>query len=235
MADMNARSELDRLEVRFPNDPAAVRRAAGRDQWDHLARAVRRAREAEGISQSELARRAGISASVISRVESGLVRTPDERTTQRVATALGRSGHVLGHIVSGTTEWAADELDIPVLREAKAELQAELASGKEFVDDAAIEWKWEPAVMDALVEHFVDAKGIDEFPTGDMESDTRWALEQFANRWPGLTDSRKELVLGFLEDQLTLSRLDKQPKRRTIRFGAAPRKPRATDDKKSGS
>src|SRR3954453_5974342 len=125
--DLESRSEeLDRLQERFPNDPAGVRRAAGRDRWDHLAQAVRGARRAEGISQSELARRAGISASVISRIESGIVRGPDDRTTHRIATALGRSRTVLQFIAGGDTQTAADELDIPVLREAKADLEAEM-------------------------------------------------------------------------------------------------------------
>src|SRR4051812_38185009 len=64
-------------------------------EFDHVGRAVRAAREADGVSQRELARRAGISPSVISRIEAGIVRQPDERTSDRIAAALGRSGRAL--------------------------------------------------------------------------------------------------------------------------------------------
>jgi transcriptional regulator with XRE-family HTH domain len=206
----------DRLIERHGNDVAGLRRAAGREDWDHLAQAIRGARQAEGISQSELARRAGVSASVISRIESGLVKGPGERTTRRVAAALGRSGTVLQHIVAGSTHEASLELDIPVLREARAEYDAEMSSDKEDVDDGGIIWKWEPAVMDALVAHFVATMGIDDLPTDHMEQDSRWAVEQFARKWPELTERRKELVLEFLVDQVTLSRHDTRPKKVTL-------------------
>jgi hypothetical protein len=46
-----------------------------------------------------------------------------------------------------------------------------------------------------------------------MEQGSRWAVEQFAWKWPPLTERRKELVLEFLEDQVTLSRHDMRPKK----------------------
>jgi transcriptional regulator with XRE-family HTH domain len=204
--------DLDRLIERHGDDARALRRAAGREDRDHLAQAVRGAREAAGISQSELARRAGVSASVISRVESGHVKRPDERTTDRVAAALGRSGTVLQHIAEASTHEASLTIDIPVLRDAKAEYEAQMNSDKDVVDDGGIIWKWEPAVMDALVAHFVDSLGIDDLPTEQLEPDARSAVEQFAVNWPRLTERRKQLVLEFLAYQVTLSRHEARSK-----------------------
>lgn len=73
--------------------------------------AVRRLREAAGLSQRELARRVPISQSALSRYESGLQR-PDERTTARLDELLGAGGLLLElrpALGSGTLSAAAEE------------------------------------------------------------------------------------------------------------------------------
>jgi transcriptional regulator with XRE-family HTH domain len=49
---------------------------------------VRRARVAAGLSQEELAERAGISAHAVSDLERGLYRAPHRDTVERLGTAL---------------------------------------------------------------------------------------------------------------------------------------------------
>src|SRR3954447_853025 len=101
--EWSASQELDRLIEQFGDDVDVLREAAGRADWDHLAQAVHRARVSEGVTQSELARRAGVSASVVSRIEAGVVKQPDARTVDALAIALGRSAHDLDLIARGDT------------------------------------------------------------------------------------------------------------------------------------
>lgn len=60
-----------------------------RTRNNHLGTAIRDAREARGWSGFELARRAGVDRSRVSRIESGEARQPDPRTLTRLADALG--------------------------------------------------------------------------------------------------------------------------------------------------
>ncbi len=177
---------------------------------DALALAVRRARLADGLSQSELARRAGVSASVVSRIESSVVKRPDDRTRDRIAHALGRSRRLLESIAEEDSRYFYVEelgLDIPVLREARAEYERELE--KDVCDDAAVEEKWEKPLFEALIEYWVEHRVTDELAP-DLDPVTRSALEEFLSVWAGLTDARKGLLLGYMNDQVQLSDLDRQ-------------------------
>jgi transcriptional regulator with XRE-family HTH domain len=177
---------------------------------DHLARAVRGARKVEGISQSELARRAGVSPSVISRIEAGIVRRPDDRTSHRVATALARSARALLYLQEGQTSFGIHGLDesIPAVRQAREELDRELE--KDIVDDAAVKEKWEALLPDAVLEWFISTRFTDELDVQTRDSDAPWALQEFVHCWSQLTEERKELVLGFLKDQAWLSWHDRE-------------------------
>ncbi len=176
-----------------------------------LALAIRRARQADGFSQSELARRAGVSPSVVSRIESGAVKRPDDRTRDRIAHALGRSARLLRAIAeeNATYFYGFDELDldIAVLREAKGEYDRELA--KDVSDDAAVEAKWETPIFEAVVDHWVQHRVTDELEP-DVDPVTRGALEAFLRTWAGLTEARKELLLRYMDDQVQLSDLERQ-------------------------
>lgn len=59
-----------------------------------LGRNVRKQREAQGLSQEELALEAGMKRSYLSELERGL-RNPSVRALGRLATALGVSPHLL--------------------------------------------------------------------------------------------------------------------------------------------
>ena len=113
-------------------------------------RAVRGAREAEGISQSELARRAGVSPSVINRIESGAVKAPDPKTTDRIAVALGRSDRILYWLAGNEmTWWAVDDLALPELQAARDDMARAYDEGEAdgTVDDVGVWDAWlEPCV-----------------------------------------------------------------------------------------
>src|SRR5688500_7269422 len=61
---------------------------------------VHEARSAEGISMRELARRAGISAAQLSRIEAGKTLRPDQATLDALAAGLGRLAAPL-HYLAG--------------------------------------------------------------------------------------------------------------------------------------
>jgi transcriptional regulator with XRE-family HTH domain len=187
-------------------------------EFDHVGRAVRAAREADGVSQRELARRAGISPSVISRIEAGIVRQPDERTSDRIAAALGRSGRAL-YYLSGYEHWtwACDELvpHLPWAREALGEFQH--ASRDEW---DSLERKWQEPMLDAVLTYFLESTVTNRLRDHGLEDELMDALERIGSRLPGLTDRRRALVLEFIDDQLALSELDRLAVERAERAGA---------------
>jgi DNA-binding XRE family transcriptional regulator len=69
------------------NGPSTAPEASGADLASSIAKLVSSRREALGISQRELAKRAGISHTVISRIENGQ-HAPSAKTVERLADAL---------------------------------------------------------------------------------------------------------------------------------------------------
>ena len=77
------------------------------DQAQTLAEVIREARVRARLSMRELARRSGLSAAQISRIEAGEVERPVAETLVRLAKALGRDAQLLlvfaGHIGGAST------------------------------------------------------------------------------------------------------------------------------------
>lgn len=167
---------------------------------DHLARAVANARRQMGLSQRELARRAGVSSSVISRIESGAVKTPDYTTVSRIATALSRPATALEYL-SGRMAALLEHGDL-FDHEPLRGIADELAEREWTTDD----WR---RLGDAVVDWFDRFTLADSFGT-DVGDEAHEAIEQLVSRWSGLTAERKEQVLRFVDDQLTLSELDRR-------------------------
>lgn len=71
--------------------PADTLRGADVEQLLTFIAAVRREREAQGLTVEQLATRAGIDAGVLSRFESGQAFNPTVSTLYRIAAARGRS------------------------------------------------------------------------------------------------------------------------------------------------
>ncbi len=168
---------------------------------DHLARAVATARRGMGLSQRELARRAGVSSSVISRIESGAVKTPDYTTVSRIATALSRSPIALEYL-SG--HMAAVLEHGGLFYDGKPrEIAEELTDRDEWTPE---DWR---RLGDAVVDAF-DRHTLANALEIDVDDDAHKSIEQLVSRWSGLTDERKAQVLRFVDDQLTLSELDRR-------------------------
>ncbi|MBI4316847.1 MAG: helix-turn-helix transcriptional regulator [Chloroflexi bacterium] len=85
---MNRQLTLEQVRAKFMREPEF------REEWERqrpqreFSSALIRARLNAGISQSELARRVGVSRPVIARLEAGL-RIPRVDTIMRLASALG--------------------------------------------------------------------------------------------------------------------------------------------------
>lgn len=166
----------------------------------YVSKAVRGARKAEGISQRELARRAGVAASVISRIESGAVKQADYLTLEHVAVALGRSAEALTYVGGYMAAWL-DHEPLLSLIDKFGELQDEL--GGELTD------RHKRMLLDGVVEVFVE--NLADSDIADLsDAGASEPLRQVASRWPGLTDERRELVLAYVEDQLRLSEMDRR-------------------------
>lgn len=63
------------------------------DPWLGFRQAVKAARRQRGWLQSDLAREARVSRPALSKIESGATANPERKTVDRIARALGLSGH----------------------------------------------------------------------------------------------------------------------------------------------
>src|SRR4051794_33720883 len=125
------------------------------------AHAIRKARLADGLSQNELARRAGVAPSIVSRIESGVIERPGVRTLEQLAQALGRSAWLLSAIQDeyAQTFYTEDWVDLPILRKARAAHEREMEN--EVPDDAAVHERYERPVFEALIEYWVEHRATD--------------------------------------------------------------------------
>ncbi len=160
-----------------------------------LARAVREARRRQRISQRELARRSGVAASQISRIEAGEIKNTSWLTTEAIAHALGRQSAFLAFLAENAlieeVAWAF---------ERRSEIDFEVAYDK--LTDEQLE-RMRVVACDAFIEESL----ADHL--GGSEDDR---LERVVSYWPGLTHERRDVVARFVEDQLTLSELDRRRK-----------------------
>jgi transcriptional regulator with XRE-family HTH domain len=111
----------------------------------HLARAVRDARHALRLSQPDLAKRAGVSAAYVSRVENGRHVRPGKAALDRLAVALGSPS--IDALLAGTPPDDADP---------DAELWRHAQLAYEVLKDLPTRARRVEAMlaMQALAEHF---------------------------------------------------------------------------------
>lgn len=93
MAGKRARATVDDWLKQELQDEGFRLRWSEREAAYKVARELIRLRKQQGLSQSEVARRAGLKQPAVARLESGAVR-PTLDTIQRVAHALGREVEV---------------------------------------------------------------------------------------------------------------------------------------------
>ncbi|MGN6872539.1 MAG: helix-turn-helix domain-containing protein [Solirubrobacteraceae bacterium] len=159
---------------------------------------LRSARQQRGISLRELARRSGISAGTISRIQAGEVQQPGVSTLEAIADAFGRPLEPL-LLITGHIDRNEFDRRVASLEEAFGALEfADLdAVGDE--DAASIVW-----------EHG-DAELMASRIGGEPWAKRHEGLEEIAAAWPALSPDRRRLVLAFVADQEVLSTLDRMP------------------------
>ena len=105
---------------------------------------LRRLRIAAKMSLPELARRSGVSASHLSRVETGWRSTPAPRTVQRLALALGIPVEEMlrkaGHIPAGTSVAEGDALADVLLRSARGLNRTQMLDILEYMEMRKRQW-----------------------------------------------------------------------------------------------
>jgi len=167
---------------------------------------VRGARLAAGLTQRELARRAGVAPSVISRIESGEVKRPDWSTTERIAAALGRSRAALSYTTGNMAAWLEDGF-IEEIGEARVRELVGHATG----EPGSLSREQKRALLEEALERFKAGTLLDHVvASGAVNDEAVDALHRIATSWPGLTERRQALAVGFVEDQLVLSELDRR-------------------------
>lgn len=176
-----------------------------------LAEVVRAAREREGISLRELARRARVSAGQISRIEAGEVAKPSSDTLRSIARALGRypdpllviAGHLTGEAAGGR------------LLELQDEIEERDEPAASFLDAGARELAVEDeASRRYLAWTLFEGSRADLLGWGfqrDEDDETRKEVEELIRAWRALTPERRLLVRALVADQEVLSRLDRLP------------------------
>jgi transcriptional regulator with XRE-family HTH domain len=169
-----------------------------------LGAVVRAARKAEGLGVRELARRAGVSESQISRVENGKTTTPNDATLEGIANALGRPPLAL----LALTDFSEGK----VLRDSAAETLDTLPNwararhSVEALEDATLE-ELRPFARDVFLLQNL---------TSVLEKSGIWGgegnpeLVELSTLLNSLTPERRERCLQFVRDQARLSELDRR-------------------------
>jgi transcriptional regulator with XRE-family HTH domain len=159
---------------------------------------LRDARRQRRISLRELARRSGVSAGQLSRIEAGEVEQPTIGTLTAIADAFGRPVEPL---LIATGHLDSDEFWIRI-EKFEETLGSFLPTDLNEIDDesaASQWWSWG------------DAEWMAAQVGGEAWKQRHEGLEEIALAWPALTAERKRLVLAFVADQEVLSTLDRMP------------------------
>ena len=166
---------------------------------------LRWAREDAGLSVRELARRSGVSAGQVSRIENGKSLQPNFDTIGALASALGRSYLALG-CLAGDSEaiaslspdeldqapgwvrdrWPAERVGAWITADELDEREVLLLARDLFVGSD----------LRAALEHQVDYR-------------VRYDLQYMATRLLGVDERRRDMIRGYVDDQLRLSELDR--------------------------
>ncbi len=167
-----------------------------------LATFINYARTRQGLTVRELARRADVPASQISRVERGQILKPASDFLISLAVALGRPPEPLlfaaGHITSEEFEKLSEGW-----RAVLEDVELAYSVTRDFMSDG---------------NHLVAAQGIFFGPgaaeiAGGLlslgEGREQQQIGDLLNMWLGLSETRRKLLLAFASDQEQLSRQDR--------------------------
>ncbi len=161
---------------------------------------VRAARNERGISLRELARRSGVSAGQLSRIESGEAHRPAVETLQAIADAFGRQVAPL-LFVAGHIDRAELDRRVEALRDTLDDVAHAADSVDAAGDEDVAEVLWRLSDAELAAARF----------GGELSADARRDVSEIATAWSSLTPERRQLVLAFVADQEVLSNLDRMP------------------------
>lgn len=167
------------------------------DNGNLFGRVIQAARREQRISQRELARRSGVSPSQISRIESGETSTPVYWTVDAIAQALGKRGDLLG-ILAHVSQDSVMEEHVDYLQRLSG-IDFEIVPGEVTNDQ-------HEKIRAVLYQEILE-QSVFEHLTGAPNNSH---LERVVSCWPGLTDERRKAVAAFVNDQLTLSELERR-------------------------
>jgi transcriptional regulator with XRE-family HTH domain len=173
------------------------------ERYLSLNEVIKEAREKQGIGLRELARRSGVSAGQISRIESGEVERPSRATLTALATALGRMPvpvlYLAGHVDDEELRQHVDRFELALENRVGG---VDAMDGFDDLDEAG-----KAAMMWHLT---ADLRGLVQELSPEAAPFAQ-DLEEIAAAWPSLTDERHRLVRAFIADQAVLSQLDRMP------------------------
>lgn len=184
-----------------------------------VGRAVREAREHDGIGLRELSRRSGISPGQISRIEGGHVAVPERPTLIALATALGRPTQAL--VLLSLPGGGVDE-EIPSMSQGRVPLSWDSNElGHLDEDDRPGVWTDEMIAAltsqtpegEELTRHFAHDIFVSITASNSLAEagfEAEFDIEELLLLWRGLTDERRARVLAYVSDQEVLSGLDRR-------------------------
>ena len=187
-----------------------------------LGELINRARESSRLALRELARRSGVSAGQLSRIETGQVAQPAQDTLERLARALDRDPQPLEFLADRLSfEDLCDGIDAmfdEMYERGEQSPFEDAASGAQWAVEAvdpddreAMRWEAGASLAHLWFDHRVYGNVPGEIRTPSADPD----LRAVAEAWSGLTDERKRLVRLLVADQVVVSERER-------RGGAAP-------------
>jgi len=216
----------DHYELPPPTDEeiAAHQELTAQEAFDRLSfyrpaglgQLIKETREQSRLALRELARRSGVSAGQLSRIENGQVAQPAEETLQRLAAALNRDHRPLefladrlpfADLCTGVSALFADIYDRGEQSEwanavAGAQWAVRQAEGLDDPDERQIRM-WEAGA--SLARLWFDHKVYGNVPAELLTVSADPDLREIAEAWPALTDERKRLVRLLVADQVFIS------------------------------
>ena len=181
-----------------------------------VARAVRETRQVRGHSLRELARRAGVSAAALSRIEAGVVKQPSMETLGALARALDRNPRYLW-IVSGHIEG----------EDARSLLERALRAEPEPGDGGTEDRKGELSKARALLQNTsatpkqLRSLALEVFTSWRSEEELWWDayleplvrplsqdLRDLVQDYELLSFGRKQKVREYVREQLELTTIE---------------------------
>lgn len=169
-----------------------------------LGAVIRETREKEGIGVRDLARRAGLDPSRVSRIETGRTNEPDRSALDAIADALGRPCEPLYWLASEDliTEDNVEALDPELWRQL-------MAYFPELCEDDATNDRWVEGSRKAARLMFLHGGPSVEMDA-EAPSSERELMQEIARALPALTQQRRDMLRAYVADLVALADLERR-------------------------